>query len=167
MGYKSGPKRLNLTPSRKAFGKAIARGSRAKIAQECLKDPITREHVIKNIAATIKSEIVTLCSESVNSILQQDSKNSIMDFSWDNFLNELKAHTPVLFQILQHCTVTKVPRSNKMFVISMCVAMLCKLRNPRMSLIHKIVALILYSGHSSKAVSDKFCVLLIVVYSEV
>ena len=151
VGYKSGPKRLNLTPSRKAFGKAIARGSRAKVAQECLKDPITRKHIIKKVAAIVKSEVATLCSDSANSILQQDC---ITEFTWEDFINELKVHAPIFFQILQQCTTTKIVRSNKSFVTAMCAAILCKLRNPRMSLIHKIISLILYSGHCSKAVSS-------------
>ncbi len=109
--------------------------------------------IVKNIATRVKSELIKLCSDPVSSVLQQVDKKSITEFSFDAFLTELKTHSPILLNILQQCTTTKVPRSNRTHVIGMCVAILCKLRNPRMCLFHKIVSLILYSGHCSKPVS--------------
>ena len=153
MGYTAQPKRFNLTPSRKGIGKAVARGSRAKIAKQCLDDLVIRKHIIKHIGFAVKSEIVALCSDRVESVLRQVSKESLTEFKWYTFLDEMKIHAPILFHILQQCTTTKVIRANANFVIGMCGAMLCKLRSPKMSLIHRILSLILYSGHCSKAVS--------------
>ena len=72
-----------------------------------------------------------------------------MEFNWSVIMEEMRDHAPVL---LKQSTRTKCPQPNRHSVIAMCVAMLCKLRCSDMSLVHKVISLILYAGHSSKQV---------------
>ena len=152
MGYAARPRRYLLTPSRKGIGKAVARGSRVSLALQCLEDERVRKHIIKRVGKIVMSEVAKMCSNEVNSILKQQSKTKLFSFNWDTVIDELRVHAPTLLEILQSCTNTKVARSNRHCVIAMCASMLCKLRCPTMSLAHKTLSLILYSGHCSKKV---------------
>ena len=58
----------------------------------------------------------------------------------------------MLLSILLDATRTRVPRANLHIVIGTCVAILLKHRNPKASLLQKIVSLVLYAGHASKQV---------------
>ena len=48
MSYKK-PRTFMLTPSRKHIGKALARGSRKKVAAECFTDPIVKKYLVENL----------------------------------------------------------------------------------------------------------------------
>ena len=151
IGY-ARPRSYNIhTPTRKHISKAVARGSKVAVALHCLEDKKVRQHIIRKIGKTVRGEIAKLCSKSVT-VLHKKKVNSFMEFSWSVILEEMRDHTPVLLEILKQSTSTARPRPNRHLIIAMCVAMLCKLRNSDMSLVHQVISLILYAGHSSKQV---------------
>lgn len=136
------------------MGKAVARSSHKTIAVECMKNKASCNHAIAIISSTIHKEIRTIASTNTQSILHCKSKDSIKNFEWRNLQMEFTKYAPVLFRILTAATKTRVHRPNQFTVIGMCFAMILKHRNPKLNLLQKIVSLILYSGHSSKEVSQ-------------
>ena len=94
-----------------------------------------------------------MASDNVHSIL---STGSMKEFQWKTLIKELCTYAPVLLNILQAAIKTRVPRSNTNAVVCTCAAILLKHRNPKMSLLQKIISLILYSGHTSKQVYKQF-----------
>ena len=154
VGYSRGrgPRSYNLTPSRKKMGKAIARGSRLSIATQCLNDEDISKHVIKKVGRMVHSEIVALCSDRVDSTLKHHSRDELLNFKWGDIYDELQQHAPILLEILLAATATNCARPNREALISMCAAMICKLRSPHMNAAQKILSLILYAGHASKQV---------------
>ncbi|XP_064384807.1 uncharacterized protein LOC135333715 isoform X2 [Halichondria panicea] len=152
--YKT-PKTFLLTPSRKHIGKAIARKSRKKVAMEALKDPTTRKYLLKMVGIELAKEVKCMSSESANSILQSQNPDDLRQFSWEMLLNELSMFAPVLRQLLDLATNTRVRRSNTDAVIGMCAAILINHRNPKMNLVQRSNALVLYAGHSSKQVYQR------------
>ncbi|XP_064386655.1 uncharacterized protein LOC135335133 [Halichondria panicea] len=153
--YKT-PKTFLLTPSRKHIGKAIARKSRKKVAMEALKDPTTRKYLLKMVGIELAKKVKCMSSESANSILQSQNPDDLRQFSWEMLLNELSKFAPVLRQLLDLATNTRVRRSNTDAVIGMCAAILINHRNPKMNLVQRSNALVLYAGHSSKQVIKTF-----------
>ena len=141
-----------LTPSRKRIGKAVARGSRLAVAEECLNDEDVSKYVIKKICKKVQLEMEALCSDRVDSTLKHHSREDLLTFKWSDIYDELQAHTPILLQILLAATMTRCPRTNREAVISMCAVMICKLRRPQLSAAQKTLSLILYAGHASKQV---------------
>lgn len=143
------PKTYVLTPSRKHLGKAVARRSQQVIAVETLKNPLTRKRVLGLVGREVQKEIKAMVSNKTHSIL---STESLAEFEWSTLLEELHTHAPVLAGILQAATKTRVKRLNSDAVVGMCASILIKNRNPKMSLLQKIVSLVLYSGHTCKQV---------------
>ena len=152
MNYKK-PRIFPLTPSRKHIGKAVARGSRKAVALECLKDPATRKYLLKKIGLLVRNELISMCSDSTNSILRSQSCHDLKEFTWSKLLLELAETAPILLTILQESTRTRRPRPNQAAVIGMCFSILLKHRFREMSLVQKILTLILHAGHSAKQVA--------------
>lgn len=142
-----------MTPRRKPLGKAIARGSRTAIIAQCLKQPEMRDILIKKVGKLVQNEVAYMCSNKFKSTQLQHSKDDLLKFSWSDIIKEMEKHAPVLLQLLLNATKTRRDRPNRELVISMCTAMLCKLRRANMSTFQKIVSLIMYAGHSSKKVA--------------
>ena len=70
-------------------------------------------------------------------------------------------HAPNLVQILSECTKRKKSGKEQKSVIGVCLSLLCKNHNPKMTLFQRMISLILYAGHSAKKVSS---ILLIIIY---
>ena len=66
IGY-SERRTYNLTPTRRKIGKALARGSRFSIANQCLNDQEVSGHIFKKVCKMIQSEVEELCSDRVDS----------------------------------------------------------------------------------------------------
>lgn len=144
-----------LTPVTKRLGRFVARGSRASIAKHCFEDERLRTHILAQLQKILHKEIALLCSDHTNSILKSQVAEDLVSFQWDVIYQELEKYAPTLLAVLKSCTGTtnlSVQRSNRMYLISLCAAIFCKHRRPTMSLLHKVIALILYSGHCSKQV---------------
>jgi len=150
--YKKRPKSYYLTPRRKRIGKAIGRSCRRVIAQECIKDTITRQFLLEQLARLIRSELKALCSTKESNMLYQKTNEALNQFSWNQLMAELESNAPVLLYILKVCTSTKGQRINTNAVIGMCIAIITKHRHFKMSLVQRIISLILYSGHANKQV---------------
>ena len=125
MGYKK-PKTFVLTPRRKHLGKAVARSSKKAVAVECMKDSLTRKHLLKLVGKEIYDEIRLMSSNKVDSFLRSMSKEDLKTFSWDRLHAELSRFAPVLQSVLLAATKTRVPRPNTRMVIGMCAAILLK-----------------------------------------
>lgn len=147
-----GPRIYTLTPSRKPIGKAVARGSRLSIASQCLNDEGVSKHVIKKICKIVHSEMEALCSDRVDSTLKHHSREELLSFSWGKIYDEMRQHAPTLLEILLAATATRCARPNREAVISLCSAVICKLRRPQMSAAQKTLSILLYAGHASKKV---------------
>ena len=87
-----------------------------------------------------------------NSLLKSRSSESLPGFKWHQLEAELSTHAPTLKSLLNACFSTKVARQNETYLVSFCAAMMFKQRRPSMNLLHKILSVILYSGHCSKQV---------------
>ena len=134
------------------MGKAIARKSKATIVRECIKDPTMFKYIINKISRILQSELRRMCAVEVNSVLKQQLPKNFSEFTWDILIKEAEVYAPVLLAILNACTTTKTPRSNRLGTIGMCIAILLKYRYDKMCLVQKILSLILYAGHSGKEV---------------
>ena len=69
IGYQSETRTYALTPTRKKYGKVLARGKRTSIAIECMKDKQLREKVTEITRRLLKSELKKLCSNEFNSTM--------------------------------------------------------------------------------------------------
>ena len=150
--YAKHQKKCVLTPSRKHIGKAVARGSRHAIVSHCFEDPVMRKYIISRVGKILQSEVAALCSDRCNSVLRRHSKEQLLKFKWEDVNLEMRVHAPILLSLLHAATRTQRSRPNQEAVITMCAAMMCKLRRRDMSTIHKTLSLILYAGHASKQV---------------
>ena len=154
IGYQA-PRTFALTPSRKRYGKLIARGSRYSIAHQCLDDPKCRKHVISAVGHQIKAEVRALCANNTNSVQRKKDAKSLKTFAWGPIVNEAKKHAPTLVELLRISTQTGKRRNlqgNHDTLIGLCISMICKHRNPSMALFQRVVSLVLYAGHSGKKV---------------
>ena len=152
MDYTQRSTRHTLTPTRKVIAKAIGRGNWKATALEILKDENGRKYCLQKIGIMIRNELHTLCSPVAKSILGSQSLSDLSDFTWERLIKELEMYAPVLLSILRDATVTRTDRPNRGTIIGMCAALLLKHRYFKMSLVQKIFALVLYSGHSGKQV---------------
>ena len=150
----SGTRNQEHMTSRKHIGKAVARGRRQSVAVECLKEPGTRRHLLKQIGMLLRNELVFLCSDSAGSILRRQSVLELKEFTWKKLIGELEHKAPLFLTILCECSYTRTPRPNQDAVIGMCAAILLKHRVSKMSLMQRILSLVLYGGHSGKQVSS-------------
>lgn len=141
-----------MTPNRRHISKAAARGHKQGVADQCFQDDQIFTIIVKKIERKVYEELKSLCSLKVNSILRDGSSKSVKNFKWESFLSEIQAHAPILYRIVLACTRTKHPRPNRNGLIGLCIALLAKYRCPHMNLFHKIISLVLYSGHSGKQV---------------
>ena len=117
-----------------------------------MKDHAVQKHVLKLVGKMVHAEVKKFCSDSADSILKRDSPQCIKTFTWDSFNTEISKFAPVLKSILQATGKMRMSKGNFNATVCVCVALLLQNRNPRMNLIQKIVALLLYGGHSSKQV---------------
>lgn len=108
------------------------------------------------LAQVIRQEIAKLCSSKVSSIQTSRDAKSLQGFSWDSLIDEATEHAPTLVQLLMESTKKGKKRQgsqgSQRILIGMCLSLLCRHRNQKMSLVQKLLGLILYSGHSAKQV---------------
>ena len=154
----SGLKRYNLgTSHRRHISKAAASGHKKGVVEESFADPEVRGYIIQNISRIVQCELKAMCSMRVHSILRSKTNEALKSFKWDTYIKEIQANAPVLYQILLVSTKTRRPRINQIAVIGICTAILLKFWCGKMNLVHKIIGLILYAGHSGKQVISNNC----------
>lgn len=161
LGYAK-PKSVVLTPTRKKFGKLIARGSKVAIAEECLNHKDVKAAIIAKVGKLVREEIRVMCSDSHDSVLKSSNVQNLRTFKCEMIINEMEECSPTL-SILRECTRPLKAKdregrrhvatpSDHNAVIAMCTAILCKNRRNNMCLLQKLIALILQAGRSSKQV---------------
>ena len=129
IGYKSAPKQYNLyTPRRRYMGKSIARGCKKSLVDQCNEDPVTRGLMMKKLEIVLKREMNVMCEVKTGSILRSGLWDHMKNFKWQSVIDEMKLHTPVLFGILNSCTLTKNQKSNRNATIGICTSILLKYR---------------------------------------
>ena len=140
-----------LTPKRKKIGKAIARRNMTRAVHEVFQNPVMYAQVLIKLGIVLRKELKVVCSDKVNSVLRC---GKIKEFTWSELKQNLSDHALTLLSILYSCTKTKTPRGrdNRLAVIGTVAAILMKYRNLTLSVLHKIISLILYAGHSSAQV---------------
>ena len=112
-----------LTPKRKPAGKAIARKSKKKLANECLSDERTRYYIFSNMGRIIRTEIRKM--SSLQSVLLSQSPEDLKMFTWDVLYDELQRNAPTFLFFLKAATETNTPRSNEVEVMCVCVRQCC------------------------------------------
>ena len=114
----------------------------------------TRKHVVAAVGKIIRNEIKQLCSRHTMSMQRSHNANILRGFNWDAVINEANEHAPNLIQILMESTRTTRKQSKTMqkSIVRVCLSLLCKNRNPNMTLFQRIMSLVLYAGHSAKQV---------------
>ena len=110
-------------------------------------DKTIRQNVLKNIRRLMKEEIKAMCSGNFDSMLRY-STVSLQNFTWESVWLEMRSKAPICLSILDGC-LPQTPKS----VTCLCFAMLAKSRNPKMSVIQSVIALILRAGHAGSQVS--------------
>ena len=141
------------TPRRKHMTKALARGSKKTVVDDCFKDSVTYEFVKRKLSRIITSEIKVCCSTAVGSVMRSLHNCDLREFCWKKLNEEMTTHAPLLTYILQSCLNTKTPRDNTVAIIGVCGALIFNHRFKHMNLVQKIISLILYCGHAGKNVS--------------
>lgn len=83
VSYVRQPRTYHLTPRRRALGKAVARGSKKAIIDECFRNRDLRKLLIEKIGRVSRAELATMCSEGVNSVLCQTSHDVYKAIDFD------------------------------------------------------------------------------------
>ena len=152
--YAKRPRSYYLTPTRRQICKPLIRGSRCALARQCLKHNGIRRYMIKRIGLSLQQEIANLCSDKVDSVLQDKCINTLETFSWDAVIEEMTTRAPTLLSLLENCTHTKRARNNRKSVIGIITAILCKHRRPTASLLQRLLSIVWYAGHAAKSVRN-------------
>ena len=142
---------------RKGMGKAVARRSSLKLAKECIENTTVRNYIIKEMGKMVRNELKTLCS--MESVLRSMNLEDLKCFQWEALYEELESHTPNFLSFLVSFTETRTPRCNQKALICIC-AILFKYR---FNLVHKLIGLILYAGHSLKKVIYLLYICMIII----
>ena len=142
----------------------MARSFNHSIIRECFSNSTNKKQLFWNLVQLLRREIKNMCSEKVNSLLLDKSSGALCELSWEKLKNELSSNAPILFCILQGCTLTKVTRSNRDATIGICAAILFRFHYPKMSLVQRIISIVLYAGHTAKQVINK---LLKIIYKKI
>ena len=135
----------------------IARGSQIAFAKQCLTEPSVQRLIIRRVILLLRREIAALCSDRVGSVMLGSSPKEMCEFDIHKFIEEAKEHAPVLIDILESLTKSRITTINQPAIMVMILASLCRCKRPRMSLLHKIISVIMYFGHCTKKVIIYIC----------
>ena len=84
------------------------------------------------------------------SLQRARDSSTLQEFNWDAIVDEATEHALNLVQLLAECTKRKKIRDDTKSIIGMLLSLLCKNRNPKMTLFQRMISLVLYAGHSAK-----------------
>lgn len=121
-------------------------------AKQCLMEPNVQRLIIRRVILLLRREITTLCSDRVGSVMLGSSPKEMCEFNMQNFIEEAKEHAPILVDILESLTQSRITTVNQSAIMTMILASLCRCKRPKMSLLHKIISIIMYFGHCTKKV---------------
>ncbi|KAL5516603.1 hypothetical protein EMCRGX_G001986 [Ephydatia muelleri] len=78
------------------MGKAIARKSKKTVAQGALRDPITKQCIVKMLGKELRQEVKTMSSQGANSILKSPNAEHLKDLLGTMIFSELSKFAPLL-----------------------------------------------------------------------
>ena len=112
-----------------------------------------KEEALATIGKDIQSEIRGLCADTFPSIFRDRTRSAIDHFTWKSLWAELVERAPLSVEVLQTFVPAKEGKENIMRpVLCMCLAMILKKRNPKMSMVQSLVSLSLYAGNAGTQV---------------
>ena len=81
VAYKSYQKNYPLlTPRRRHLSKSIARGCKKGLIDQCFSDPETHQYILQTFEHTVRTEMTTMCSDEVGSLLRSTSYDTLKSF---------------------------------------------------------------------------------------
>ena len=122
--------------------------------------------MVERLGKLMSKEMTHLTSLSYGSVLRSHSINSLKGFAWKDLLQELEKDAPVSLSLFKKCAhvkrrvrkrLAKGARSgcrlpDEETAISMCFAILLRLRSQRMNLVQRLISMLLYGSHAPKQV---------------
>ena len=151
-----------LSPSVQPIGQALCRGNWQSIALAVTKCDEVWSLVINHVLKVVAQECTRLCKKDVSSSLfRKSTKKDLMEFSWENLVNELRKKAPTFFQFLLSVAAPTRPQNSKKGVDmkshypAICTSgtVLRKERNSMMSAVQQLIGLILFHGDIHKTAS--------------
>ena len=95
-----------------------------------------------------------LCTKTTPSILRKNQYPDMVNFDWNNVLNEISHRCPLLLEVM--CTVVdSTTKPNVVPAIGLCYSILMQKRNHDLSLVQRINTILLSEGHAKKQVGFK------------
>ena len=149
MHYKSKPLSYRVTPTRRRIYKPLVRRNYQSFAKY-VQNVVSRKSLVKIVGCTLTKEVVAMCSRKFNSILRAKDSESMLKVKFGTVMSELRNQAPTLLTLLQSCMKTRTPHANSHLIIVMIVAMICKHRDSKCSLVRRILSVTMYAGHSAK-----------------
>ena len=113
--------------------------------------------MLKEIGVVIRKEIAHMCSNKAESYLQGLPLSKLQSFTWQNVVEDVKTNAPTLAELLSACIQKRKSNFNVNF--GLCAAIICNSRQQAMNVVQKLISLVLYAGHSSKAVPKEISVI--------
>lgn len=99
-------------------------------AATTLKNGAARRAVLKVLGRVLQSEVSSLCSTTVKSVLAVKPKEVLGDFHGTirRLMDEMGMRAPNLLSLLRWCLKTRQPRGNTDSLIAMITSIMCKHR---------------------------------------
>ena len=150
------------------LGKALARGSNYKSIADAVMDSAELKKAIEDrICSDVNNECKKLCSKNTPSLLRTATKDSVLNFSWRAVGEELSERAPLFHRLLLASADPKslFKNNNRERYPGICTAaaILLKNREKGMSLVPYIISTIFKDGRTSKRVSLKMSVFLVML----
>ena len=97
------------------------------------------------------SEVKSLCKKG--SVFTLDLKSALNTVTWEDLLDIVQSKAPILSSIISSTLSRVRSRTTPTLSLLASFSVILKTRSPTMSSLPRIIALILYAGHSGKEVS--------------
>ena len=152
------------------LGKALARGSGYKsIADAVIDSAVLRKAVEDRLCSDVNIECKRLCSKANPTLLRTATKDSVLNFSWRAIGQEIREKSPLFYRLLlasadpKSLSKSSDPETTERYPgIGTAAAVLLTNRNKGMSFVPYVISTILKVGRTSKRVSTKLFVFLVV-----
>ena len=159
--YENTTREKVLPPDLEHLGKALGRGTFKDKANAAFKHRYIKMELIKLFLKTIAKESEIMCSRKDPSLLRQTRREDIVQFKFENFVNELKIKAPVLCGALMAATIKNSHDENSNLwvpTITVAASVLLKNRCLHMNAFQIVMNTIMH--HSSQTVSQGLILLL-------
>lgn len=144
-----------LPPELSAIGKMLCRGTKEQIARATWQCNEVRKHIYEEVVKQIHKECVAMCVKGTNkekkkrkdSCLRRTDKESIINFSFDNLIQELQERAPLFLLVLKTAAL-KVKDDEEKWKQSVGVAAAVCLRNRSRNMIALQLMIAIINRHS-------------------